>query len=172
MRCIAASDALDELDVFEPPMLGEHSLSRKFPHIECALTHDIQSAGKEGYVWDFRFESSDQNAKTLLSFEGISGVASLVRLIDLDTKMPHQLSDVSGIEINTYRGERNFRLVVGSLEFAVKTTWESTSSQKNSYYIRTIPTPSILKQSYVIHYRQIHPSTTFQWGFTTYWGRK
>jgi len=134
----AASVGIDAFDAFEPPLFGQKTLSLSFPSSEAELTHDIRPVNDEGYIWDFKIQTPDEKADVLLSFDGLSGVVLPIWILDLDTKMPHMLNDASRIEVNTNRGERHFRLIVGSLEFA----------QKHSEGIQLVPTEFVLYQNY------------------------
>jgi hypothetical protein len=113
-----AVDDIDTLDVFEPPLLGDKSISLSFASKEGALTHDYRSPGAEGYVWDFKLKTPDENAKTLLTFDGIESLQLDRYLIDVESKMVHSLIEKQQLMINTGKGTRNFRLIVGSKSFA------------------------------------------------------
>ncbi|MBI3005078.1 MAG: fibronectin type III domain-containing protein, partial [Ignavibacteriales bacterium] len=115
-----AVSGADEFDMFEHPLVGDRSVLLSFTNDEGVLTHDFRGVGEEGYVWDFKLITPDENAKVKLFFEGLSDAPSEVHLLDLDTKMPHRLNAESRLEVNTFKGQRNFRLIVGSLEFAKK----------------------------------------------------
>jgi len=133
-----ASEAFDRFDATEPPLFGERTLSLCFPSEEGDLTHDIRPLNEEGYVWNFKVLTPDQKAKVLLTFEDLEDISSSVFLLDLDSKMPYRLSAESKLEVNTFKGERNFRLIVGTLEFA----------EKNSGGIDLVPKDFALYQNY------------------------
>ena len=144
-----ATDDVDTLDVFEPPLLGDKSISLSFNSKEGALTHDYRSPGAEGYVWDFKLKTPDENAKTVLTFNGIDSMSQDNYLIDVETKMVHRLSETQQLMINTGKGTRTFRLIVGSKTFA----------EANSMGVDLFPKNYVLYQNYP---NPFNPSTTIR----------
>ncbi|MCX6122023.1 MAG: FG-GAP-like repeat-containing protein [Ignavibacteriales bacterium] len=133
-----ADDDIDTLDVFEPPLLGDKSISLSFNSKEGALTHDYRSPGAEGYVWDFKLLTPDENAKTVLTFDGIESLHMDRYLIDVESKMVHRLIEKQQLMMNTGKGTKNFRLIIGSKSFA----------EANSMGIDLFPKEYVLYQNY------------------------
>jgi hypothetical protein len=133
-----ATDDVDTLDVFEPPLLGDKSISLSFNSKEGALTHDYRAPGAEGYVWDIKLKTPDENAKTVLTFDGIGSMSQNNYLINIESKMVYRIVEKQQLMINTGKGTRNFRLIVGSKAFA----------EANSMGIDLFPTNYVLYQNY------------------------
>jgi hypothetical protein len=100
-------------------------------------------------VWDFKLKTPDENAKTVLTFNGIDSMSQENYLIDVETKMVHRLSEKQQLMINTGKGTRNFRLIVGSKSFA----------EANSMGIDLFPKNYVLYQNYP---NPFNPSTTIR----------
>ena len=133
-----STDDIDTLDVFEPPLLGDKSISISFNSKDGALTHDYRSPGAEGYVWDFKLKTPDENVRTILTFDGIDSLSEKNYLIDLESKMVYRLIEKQQLMINTEKGTRNFRCIVGSKSFA----------ESNSMGIDLFPKDYVLYQNY------------------------
>jgi hypothetical protein len=144
-----ATDDVDTLDVFEPPLLGDRSISLSFNSKEGALTHDYRSPGAVGYVWDFKLKTPDENAKTVLTFDGIDSMSQANYLIDMETKMVYHLIEKQHLMINTEKGTRNFRLIIGTKSFA----------EANSMGIDLFPREYVLYQNYP---NPFNPSTVIR----------
>jgi hypothetical protein len=144
-----AADDIDTLDVFEPPLLGDKSISLSFNSKEGALTHDFRSPGAEGYVWDFKIKTPDENARTVLGFEGINSLTQDRYLIDMESKMVYCLIGKQQLMVNTGKGIRNFRLIIGSKTFA----------EANSMGIDLFPKEYVLYQNYP---NPFNPSTVIR----------
>jgi hypothetical protein len=148
---LGATDSVDDLDYFEPPMVGEKSLSLSFVSGEGALTHDFRSPRSEGWVWDFKVQSPDRDAKIDLKFKGIDSLPAEQFLIDADSKMVYKLNRTREVTINTLSGMRKFRLIVGSRSFA----------DSNNLGIDLSPRSFVLHQNYP---NPFNPSTTIRFG--------
>jgi hypothetical protein len=145
-----ATDSIDNLDIFEPPIIGEKSLSVSFASSEGPLTHDLRSTTSEGWVWDLKVITPDEYAKAKLDIDGIDTSRGLHYLLDLDTKMVHRMKEQKQtLTINTIKGTRNFRLIIGSKSFV----------EKNSLGLKLFPTEYTLYQNYP---NPFNPSTVIR----------
>ena len=145
-----ATDSLDLIDLYQPPLIGDKGLALYSITNGEKLTHDYREPGKDGYVWDLRVKTIDNAAAVTLSFEGLDETSSDVFLVDVDSKITYRPKYAEKIEVNSGYGGRNFRLIVGSVSFA----------EENSMGVDIIPKKFMLYQNYP---NPFNPQTTIRY---------
>jgi len=133
-----ASDSVNLLDLYEPPMIGDKGLSVYSVSKTEPLTHDFREPGEDGYVWDLVVRTPDNGARVVLNLEGLDAVSTDVFLVDLDSKITYKPTQGNKLEVNSGNGGRRFRLIVGSIEFA----------EENSLGVDIVPKKFMLYQNY------------------------
>ena len=106
-----------ETPLVEPPMVGEKTVSLAFESPDGPITHDLRSPADSGWVWDFNVTTPDKNAEIKLDFIDLEK-AGEGYLIDKESKMVYRLNALQQIVTRTNNRLRQYRLIVGSEEFA------------------------------------------------------
>jgi hypothetical protein len=103
-------------------------------------------------VWDFRVATPDVGSKVQLKFENIERVGNGY-LLDKTSKMVYKLDAIPDLNPNTINGGREYRIIVGSKEFA----------DANNLGIDLEPQSFTLYQNYP---NPFNPSTTIRYSLT------
>ncbi len=145
-----ASDLQDPLDLCEPPLFGEQTLSLSFPSGSGEMTHDLRPPGNDGYVWDFRIRTPDSHVDVRLSVLDTASTRRSGFLLDLDSRVAFRLESLEPMIVDSRQGVRHYRLIVGSVAFA----------EAHSDHIDLLPTRTFLAPPYP---NPFNPFTTIRY---------
>jgi len=115
-----ASEGDDPYDSYIPPIVGDKNVAVYFKNIDGAMMRDIRPLNDEGSVWEMKVVTGDAGARVKLQWSdnfNLPNPAFEAYLIDIDQKTAYKLKETKSLEINSGRGVRNFRVVVGKKLF-------------------------------------------------------
>jgi len=135
----------DDFDLFEPPMLPG-GVSLYFPHREWRVsdiyTTDIRPVHAEGHTWEFVVKA-EAGSNLELTFAGVESVPTPCEqyVIDLDRNSAYNLKQQWKISTDAGSGERRFRVIIGTKDYADERHLNIDLIPKVFYLYQNYPNP-------------------------------
>jgi photosystem II stability/assembly factor-like uncharacterized protein len=110
----------DQFDTYEPPTVGDKTVTFGFSGPNGPRLRDIRPIGANGGVWEMRLTTIDAGARVKLNFDGVFSLPNPsfeIYLLDLGQKIAYNLKTKSTLEVGSGDGTKDFRIVVGKKEY-------------------------------------------------------